>query len=161
MDLYRVRLKAWSRRWHETSRFQAYGAPWRAVTACFKHPNPCWSISGTSINSLQRPAPKAAPPATCTSTWPLIESTCDRNQFGVAMHLIQRQIQGKSLPKGYSDDLIRMYNQLVQSRGGSVTHPSTPWQEAVFTVVVLRVSTTVAGGRLCAGFPNAKIPLST
>ncbi|MCJ1267835.1 hypothetical protein MMC22_007721 [Lobaria immixta] len=47
------------------------------------------------------------------------QGNLDRNQFGVAMHLIQRQIQGKSLPKGYSDDLIRMYNQLVQSRGGS------------------------------------------
>ena len=70
------------------------------------------------------------------------QGNLDRNQFGVAMHLIQRQIQGKSLPKGYSDDLIRMYNQLVQSRGGSVTHPSTPWQQAVFTVVVLRVQGT-------------------
>lgn len=62
------------------------------------------------------------------------------------MYLIQRHIQGKSLPNGYSDDLIRTYNKLVQARGGSITHPSTPWQQAVFTVVVLRASSKLYGG---------------
>lgn len=38
----------------------------------------------------------------------------DMNQFGVAMHLIQRQIQGKSLLDGRSLDLVRMYNGLVK-----------------------------------------------
>lgn len=36
------------------------------------------------------------------------QGNLDINQFGVAMHLIQRQTQGKSPPDRYSDDLVRM-----------------------------------------------------
>ena len=56
-----------------------------------------------------------------------------------------------------------MYNRLIKSRGGSVIPPITPWQQAVFTVVTLRVSGKLRGepqaylkkgARMYKGFNN-------
>lgn len=56
-----------------------------------------------------------------------------------------------------------MYNRLIKSRGDSVIHPITPWQQAVFTVVTLKASGKLRGrpqaylkkcARMYKGFKN-------